>query len=207
MKSAPTSVRIIYVMTLIIYYIILFAAGSSVLIVILSETGAIGEDFELRVKLPVSFDLNETGTVEAFGINNNIRIEQASGQMHLVDTPIQFTKYVIRFMFVVLLLTYFMTWKFKMFITNIKNGLIFESENINNLKHIAYGILILWLLIKVYSVILYFTVVKYIKFDTIHMNLKISDDANMLFGALLLWVLAHIFMKGVEMKQEQELTI
>jgi hypothetical protein len=49
--------------------------------------------------------------------------------------------------------------------------------------------------------------VKRVEFDTITINYQLSDNSGLLIGALILWVLAHVFMKGVEMRKEQALTI
>lgn len=207
MQKAPISVRIIYVLSVIVYWILIVTTSVSFIGNILLETNVIGDEFQLRVQLPITFEVVETGEAQIGSSYNDIRIEEATGKMHIVDTPQYFSKIVLRLLFVVLMLVLFMTWKFKLFITNIKNGNIFETANINNLKHISYGIMILFVITKVYEEILYHTLVKYIEFDTLSLGGGRADRSDMIIGALLLWVLAHIFMKGVEMKNEQELTI
>ena len=207
MKKSPISVRIIYFLSVIAFWLLIFVATLSFIANLLIETKFIGSDFQLRISLPVNFDVSETGTAYLYGVPNDIRIEEATGKMHIVDTPIQFSKIVLRVLFVVSALGLFMTWKFKLFIGNIKVGRIFEADNINNLKHIAYGLLILWLITKVYMTLLYRTMVKYVEFDSIHFRNEVTDASGLILAALLLWILAHVFMKGVEMKEEQELTI
>lgn len=207
MKKAPISVRIFYYLTQIVFWLLILVTAAVFVLNILTETRVIGDEFQLRVQLPITFDVNETGSVNLYGSSNEIRIEEATGQMHVVDTPLRFSKIVLRFLFVVVLLVLFMTWKFKRFITNIKHGEIFTIENINNLKHLAYGLLALWLVMRVYLALMYYLMVDRLDFSTISMNYELIDDSSLLIGALLLWVLAHVFMKGVEMKEEQELTI
>jgi hypothetical protein len=207
MQKAPISVRIIYVLSTIVFWILIVVTSLSFIGNILLETNIIGDEFQLRVQLPVTFDVVETGEAKIGNSYNDIRIEEASGKMHIIDTPQRFSKIVLRLVFAVLMLALFMAWKFKMFITNIKNGEIFEASNINNLKHISYGIMVLFVLTKVYEEILYHTLVKFIEFDSLTMSGGRADRSDMIIAALLLWVLAHIFMKGVEIKNEQELTI
>ena len=207
MEKAPISVKIIYILTQIVFWLLIVVTAAVFIFNILVETGVIGDDFQLRVKLPVTFNVNETGYVDLYGETSDIRIEEATGQMHVVDTPLRFSRMVLRVLFGVVLLALFMTWKFKLFITNIRNGIIFQVENINNLKHISYGLLSLWLMMKVYLAILYYTVGKRIEFNSISVDNQLPDNSGLLIAALLLWVLAHIFMKGVEMKEEQKLTI
>lgn len=199
--------RIIHVLSTIVFWLLIVITSVSFIGNILIETGVIGDEFQLRIALPVTFDVEETGEAELFNGPNEVRIEEATGQLHIVDTPLRFSKIVLRLLFVVLALALFMTWKFKLFITNIKNGRVFEASNINNLKHISYGILILWLVTKVYMEVLYHTLVKYVEFETIYLGNDVTDRSDMLIIALLLWVLAHVFMKGQELQKEHDLTV
>ena len=115
--------------------------------------------------------------------------------------------FVLRVLFAVTALGLFMTWKFMLFITNIKNGQVFEVSNINNLKHIAYALLTLWFITKLYMEVLYKTMVKFVNFNSIQLGNDVLDNSEMLIGALLLWVLAHVFMKGQELQEEHDQTI
>ncbi|RLD20769.1 MAG: hypothetical protein DRI71_09950 [Bacteroidetes bacterium] len=207
MKKAPISVRIIHVLSVIVFWILVVITAASFVFNILLQTNAIGGDFQLRIALPVTFEVEEVGKAQLFDTINDVRIEEATGQLHIVNTPVRFSKIVLRILFAVVAIVLFMTWKFKMFITNIKDGLIFDASNINNLKHIAYGILILWLLTKVYMEVFYHTFVKFVEFHSVTLANDVTNENNMIVIALLLWVLAHIFMKGVEMKKEQDLTV
>jgi hypothetical protein len=207
MKKAPISVKIIHVLSIISFYILIIATSVAFIGNILLQTGVIGNELQLRTTLPVTFEVNETGSVQLYHAINEVRIVDASGKMYLLDTPTGFSMIVFRLLFVVLMLVLFMTWKFKMFITNIRNGQVFEKSNINNLKHISYGILVLFVVTKIYEQVLYHTVVKYLEFDSITLNSGTSDRSDMLIAAMLLWVLAHVFMKGQELQQEHDLTV
>ena len=207
MKKAPISVRIIYFFSVIIFWLLTVITIALFIGNIVFQTNIISEEFQLRITMPINFDVEETGTTQIYGKDNKVRIEEARGQIHVIDTPPRLTKNIIGIAFAVAAIGLFMVWKFKMFITNIKNGIIFETSNINNLKHISYGIMTLWLLTKIYMWVLYFTVIKYVEFDSILLSTKVNDDSDYLVIAMLLWVLAHVFMKGVEMKEEQELTV
>jgi hypothetical protein len=157
--------------------------------------------------MPVPIAVVEDGSVSLRNGDMTVRIEEAYGKLHLVDTPIFITRIVGRILFVMIVLVLYMTWRFKQFITNVKNGVVFETDNINNLKQIAYGLLALWITIKVYMEVVYQMFVKYLEFDSIIIGQNRYEMNNTLLAALALWALAHILMKGVEMKKEQELTI
>ena len=131
MKKPPISVRIIHVLSVIVFWIMMAITVAAFVFNILLQTAVIGDEFQLRIALPVTFQVDETGTVPIYGELNDVKIEEATGQLHIVDTPLSFSKIVLRVLFAVTALGLFMTWKFMLFITNIKNGQVFEVSNIN----------------------------------------------------------------------------
>ena len=153
--KAPLSIRILYWLTNIVFWLIIFITIIVFVFNLIFLTDLIGEDIQLRVQMPVAIEVVEDGSVYLPNGNMTVRIEEAFGKLHLVDTPIYITRIVARILFVMIMLGLYMTWRFKQFITNVKNGVVFETENINNLKQIAYGLLALWITIKVYMEVVY----------------------------------------------------
>lgn len=207
MKKPPISVRIIYVLSVIVFYMLIVVTSVTFVANLLLEFEGVGDDFQLRIQLPVTFNVNETGTTQIYDEPNPVRFEEATGKLYILDTPVQFTRLMLRFLFPAVALGLFMAWKFKLFITNIKKGQVFEFSNINNLKHISYALLVLFVLTKVYEQVLYHTIVKYMNFNSIQIDSGVADRSDMLIGAMLLWVLAHVFMKGQELQEEHDQTI
>jgi hypothetical protein len=208
--KAPLSIRILYWLTNIVFWLMILIATLVFVFNLILLTDLFGEDVQLRVQMPVPIEVVEDGSVSLRnGDIMTVRVEEAYGKLHLVDTPIFITRIVGRILFVMIMLGLYMTWRFKQFITNVKNGIVFETENINNLKQIAYGLLALWITTLVYMEVVYQIFVKYIEFDSIIMGNEYEryEQNTMFFAALALWALAHILTKGVEMKKEQELTI
>lgn len=205
--KAPLSIRILYWLTNIVFWLMILVATAIFVFNLVLLTDIFGEDVQLRVKMPVPIEVVEDGSVSLPNGELTVRIEEAYGNLYLVDTPIFVTRIVARILFVMIMLGLYMIWRFKQFIGNIKNGVVFETENINNLKQIAYGLLALWITIKIYMEVVYQTFVKYLDFDSIIIGHQRYEMNNTLLAALALWALAHILMKGVEMKKEQELTI
>jgi len=207
--KAPLSIRILYWLTNIVFWLMILIATAVFVFNLILLTDLFGEDVQLRVQMPVPIEVVEDGSVSLPNVDMTVRIEEAYGKLHLVDTPIFITRIVGRILFVMIMLGLYMTWRFKQFITNVKNGVVFEKENINNLKQIAYGLLALWITTLVYMEVVYQIFVKYIEFDSIIMGNEYEryEQNTMFFAALALWALAHILTKGVEMKEEQELTI
>jgi len=208
MKPSPISVRILYYMTILAYWLML---GVVVIVFILNIllliSDGFGKDFQLTIQFPMTFSVTEPGAVDIFGESNEIRITDAIGMVKIIDTPEKFSTVIIRVALLVVLIGLFIVWKFKLFIPAIKNSRVFLDNNINYLKHIAYGILGLWLVTQVYLAVLYHWVFKFSHFKSVILDNQVNYSYELLFVALLVWVLAHVFMKGAEMQKEQELTI
>lgn len=205
--KSPLSIRILFWLTNIAYWLMILISGVVLIFNIVFLTDFFSEDIQLRIQMPVPIEVVEDGKIYTSDSDLTVRIEEANGKLYFVDTPIRITKAVARVLFFIMLLALFITWKFKKFITNLKNGEFFEVDNINNLKHIAYGIVGLWLFTRIYMEVIYRMLVKFMEFESIIIGSDVNDNDDVLLLALGLWVLAHVFAKGVEMKKEQELTI
>jgi hypothetical protein len=90
---------------------------------------------------------------------------------------------------------------------NVKNGEVFTIRNISLLKRLAYGIAGFWLFTVVYTQLAYHVMAKYLQFENVRITNEIPSYSGILMAALFLWMLAHIFITGVKLKQENDLTI
>lgn len=205
--KAPLSIRIIYWLSQITYWLVLVLSGAILIVNLVFMTNVFDGDIQLRIHMPVPIEVIEEGSLNLQGMDQKVKIEEATGKLYLIDTPIFITRTAARILMVVILITFYMTHCFREFITNIKNGLLFENSNIKYLKRIAYGLLGLWLSTIIYSQIVYYYLVKHLEFDTIIISQQLNKHDYFIQAALLLWALAHIFAKGNEMQQDQELTI
>ena len=88
-------------------------------------------------------------------------------------------------------------------------GNYFQKETIKNIKLLSYLILLVWVVNFLYEIIISSIWNK-------NGMIKFSDEPNiivdvpsvsLLIFALVLWVLSHVFMQGVELKEENNLTI
>lgn len=206
-QKTPWSIKILYWFTQFAFWMTSIITVVVILANLVLLTDIFTEPIQLRISMPVPIEVLESGVLHLENSDLPVRIEQAYGKLHFVDTPIYITRMVVKLMLVVILIGWFITFKFRKFMRNLKNGLLFEIENINNLKHISYGLVALFVFSRVYMGMLKIMMEKQLEFSTI----KIGGDAYntdvIIEIALLLWVLAHVFVKGIEMKNEQELTI
>ena len=206
-QKIPTSIKILYWLSNISFFIMSFISAIVVIANVIILFGNYTHEIQLRISMPVPVEVVETGVLHLDEGELNVRIEGAYGKLHLVDTPMHITKKVIKMLFFVMLIGWFITWKFRNFMRNIRNGYYFEIENINNLKHVSYGLLILYVMSRVYGWMLKIVLEKGLEFNSIVVGGDMYDTDAIIYVALLLWVIAHIFMKGIELKKEQDLTI
>ncbi|NQU88688.1 MAG: DUF2975 domain-containing protein [Mariniphaga sp.] len=205
--KAPISFKIIYYVTAIIYYLSAFACLIAFGLTMLILTGILKNGLQLHVLMPVEFDLLEIGNLYMNSSNIKVEIVEAVGKVHFIDTPLFLARWISLALIFVVTGGFYILDLFWKFIKNVKNGIIFEFENIRLLKKIGFGLMGLWLYLIIYSQILKYTIAKWLEFDDVSIT---GDDRNyvalLLFG-LFIWVLSHIFIKGSELEEENKLTI
>tara|TARA_R110002050_G_scaffold41242_1_gene100033 strand:+ start:24444 stop:25073 length:630 start_codon:yes stop_codon:yes gene_type:complete len=206
-QKSPLSIKILFWLSTISFWLM-----SIITVVVIVENAIIlfgnySHEFQMIINLPVPIEVVETGVLHLDNGDFNVKIENAYGRLRFVDAPMFVTKKVIQLVLFFILIGWFITWKFRNFMKNIKNGRYFEIANINNLKHISYGLVMLYVTTRVYMGIMKNVVEKSLEFSSVTVGGDMYDTDVIIYAALMLWVLAHIFVKGIELKQEQELTI
>ena len=101
----------------------------------------------------------------------------------------------------------FLFYTFRKFIKNVKQGFVFTFDNIHLLKKLSYGIAGFWLFAIAYMQIMYYYVARKIAIENVEVTSEFSNFSGILFLAIFIWVLAHIFETGLKLKEENELTI
>lgn len=71
----------------------------------------------------------------------------------------------------------------------------------------AYALLGLWLFTIVYMRILYQTIGSKVNFENVVITEDYQNIAGLLMAALFIWILSHIFITGLKLNEEQEITI
>lgn len=201
------SIKLIYWLTNIVFVLITLMGIVAVVLNIMVYTNKFGNDLQLHILLPVKVDFLETGILQLNNQETKVELVEAIPRIHLFNTPTYIAKKIGFFLILMIAWTIFEVFTFRLFIKNVYNGNIFTYKNIALLKRLAYGLLGLWIFGIVYFRLGYHYLAKNLVFE----NVKISDDlpnySGVLLTALLIWVLAHIFKKGLELKQETDLTI
>lgn len=206
-KRAPLSIRIIYWFSSIVFGLLALVLLVAMVFNILLYTDFFGNDMQLHTNLPVKVDFLEIGNLHLNNQDIKVELVEATTRIHFFNTPAFITRKVgLAILFVVLMAGY-LTWTFRRFIKNVKNGETFNIKNIALLKSLSYGLIGFWLFTVIYMRIVYYYIAKRLEFE----NLLITDDipnySGILFIALFIWVLAHIFITGLKLQQEKDLTI
>jgi len=202
----PRSIKVIYWITKITFWlfavmsVLMFALSSAFLFEVFDKT-------QLHVGVPIGVNILEQGDAV---INNqviNVEFKEMYGKLHFIDCPPFIGKTYSYYIFIMLSISLYIFMTFKNFITNVYHGQYFERKNILLLKRIAYALVGFWLFTVFYGYFQYFYLVQNLEFTSISITDKVETYPIILLVALFTWVLSHIFIKGVELKNENELTI
>jgi hypothetical protein len=204
----PLSIRLIYWFTNITLGLLSLVFIVAIVFNVLLYTDFFGNDVQLHTQLPVKVDFLEIGNLHLNDKDIKVELVEATTKIHFFNTPTFIAKKIGIILLIVVLVIGYITWIFKRFIVNVKNGIIFTIDNIKLLKKLAYGIIGFWIFTLVYSQLFYYYIAKNLEFKNVRIaSNDVSVDSDMLFVALIIWVLAHIFIKGVQLQQEKDLTI
>lgn len=206
-QRKPLSIKIIYWLTNFSFGILGLILLVTIVFNILLYTGSFGNNFQLHTQLPVKVDFLEIGNLHLNGKDVKVELVEATTKIHFFNTPKFITRRIGIVIFIVVLGAFYLTWIFQTFIKNVKNGDIFNIKNIMLLKKLSYGLVGFWLLTIVYMRVFYYYIVENLEFERIYLRDDIPNYFGVLFVALLVWILAHIFITGLKLQQEKDLTI
>lgn len=205
-KRTPGSVKIIYWITQVLFWLFTAAALFAVLFTIGMSLNLL-KDFKLSMGLPVEMEVVETGEFTLGEQTLSVQLKEMIGKIEFKKPPILLQRLYGVFVLIILSITYYLFMTFRSFITQVYKGFYFERKNILLLKRISYGLIGIWIFIVFYAFFQYFFIVKRLNFESMIVQGKIETYPSILVFALIVWVLSHIFQKGVELQNENELTI
>lgn len=206
-NKIPLSIRVIYWITNFIFGLIILVGAGVFLFNILIYTPFFGDSLQLHAQLPVKVNILGTGTLTKGNSTHKVELVEATSKIHFINTPSFIARKYGSVMLIAVLFFFYLFFTFRKFIVNVYRDKIFEYSNVELLRNIAYGLFAFWLFAIIYSRVAY----AYIKSSLVFQQVEILEEyrnfAGILLMALFMWVLSHIFMRGVKLKEEQELTI
>ncbi|MEE4114537.1 MAG: DUF2975 domain-containing protein [Marinilabiliaceae bacterium] len=205
--KAPISFKIIFILNEIIFWLFNLVCLFGLVFIILVIAGVFKEDMQLHVNLPVAFNTQEIGYLTVNNTPTNVQLVEAYGSIHLIDTPLYLTRLFMIPLSMILAAMYFMLYTFRRFIRNMKKGIIFEAGNIKLLRILALSMLIFWQLWKTYDWLVGVWFEHRLNFGTIEITRETEGHIVLLICSLVLWVMSHVFSRGLILQEDQSLTI
>ncbi|MCF6241592.1 MAG: DUF2975 domain-containing protein [Bacteroidales bacterium] len=138
---------------------------------------------------------------------STIYLSNGEGRLHNTKTGDKFILYRIFSVFVdAFLYTLIVLWLKKVF-KCLESGDFFIRKNGVYIKRIAYAVIGITLLPDLIDYFINLQVANVLKIDNLIFKARLNFDFRSLFLALLLFVIAKVFIKGAEIKEENDLTI
>lgn len=210
MKSInqPLSIKVIFWITNIFFWLFSIAAIIASVFAFLIISGLI-HDIELSIGVPVAVDILEKGTLDLSFMPNYVDIEfkEMYGQLHIVNTPIEIARIYGVFMLLMIVFTFYIFRELRLFVLNIYRGKYFDFQTISRLKRISYGIVVIWIFTAFYAWFQYFFLIRNADFSGLNLTSNVETYPGLLFVAVFIWALSHIFSKGLQLQEENKLTI
>jgi len=205
--KSPLSIRIIYWLTTFSLGVMFIMVLASFAFNILLYTDFFGNNMQLHTDLPVKVDILETGNLHLNDMDLDVKLVEGEMRIHFINTPNFISRWIGLAILIAVLLGTYLIWLFRTFLKNVNEGNIFNVNNIQLLKKLSYGIAGLWLFTIIYMRIFYYQIAKNLEFDGVLITNELPDYSGILFTAILIWILAHIFITGVRLQKETDLTI
>lgn len=206
-RKRPLSIIIIYWLTQIAFWLFVLVFFATIVFNLALQFELLGNNMQIHSALPVEVSYTEKGTLDLFNLEQEVEFVEATGKIHFINTNSDLAKWFGGLLIGVVCITLYMFLMWKRFIGNVYRGYIFERFNIEMLKKMAYGLVVFWGFMIIYSRMFYYFIAKNIKFEHLEISGNMNNYVFLLFIALFLWVLSHIFMTGVKMQDEQNLTV
>lgn len=203
----PLSIQVIYWFTQIVFWMFVVVFFASFGISIAMFTGMLGDDLQLHTGLPVEVNYTEAGVLDLGMDQQEVEFVEAIGKIYYINTNPEIAKWFAGVLLGIVCISLYIFIMIKRFIGNVYRGFVFERFNIRMLKNIAYGLVVFWAYINIYSRIYYYAVAKNLEFEHLEITGQFNSYSVILIVALFLWVLSHIFMRGVRLQEEQQLTV
>ena len=207
MQKTTLSIRIIYILTSIVYYLAAIITSLGVILAFAILFGFLNNGLQLHVDMPVEVNFEEVGTAYFNGEEMKVEIVEAVGKVHFIDTNPQLARRLAIPLLIVFPYLFWLVYLFHRFIRNVREGRIFEKRNFQLLRMLGYSLMGLWLIMVLYMQIFNYTVVNSFTFEMIEISNNSRWFGGIFIGGLFTLVLSHIFLKGMQLEEENELTI
>lgn len=204
-KKTPMSFHVIYWIMNVVTGLFGLVALAVVVFYVMLWTDFFGNDLQLHVDLPGKVNYLQSGILA--GSNIQVELVEASARIHFFETPVYIARSFVMILMGVMTLGMFLLLTFRTFVANVRKGFIFTLSNITLLQRISYTLLAFWFVMLIYQRIIYHYISSHVEIDNIEVLGEFNNYPGILLIALFIWVLTHIFRRGLKLQEEQALTI
>jgi len=200
-KKAPKSIKLISRLT---NFFLIMSVISCIIYIIYSGSIVFGDNDYMIDFNTSNYNYQESTNIVINGVDYRIPLIQYKKAIDIQYLPLLFQILIGIYLTIGGILIFFMFYQFKLFISNVLKEKYFDFENVVFLKRISYVFVGIWFLKLIPISIKYYLIYT---IEPIKMDPKEGFNLSFIFLALIIWMLAFIFQKGVELKDENKLTI
>lgn len=208
MKQNYPFIRIVDLLLRIIWYLqCLFA-----LVLLLSAISILGDVSWFNVEkikgfhIPFSaIDLESAQIYEQ--TSSEVTLTNGSGRLHISGADQNLTVFKIMAAFIELLVWMYIILMLRKMFAHLKKGEFFVSVNGKYLTRIAFSVIAISMFLCVFNYILSSHIFHNVSVDGVLLKRTAELDYRTLLFGIMLLVMARIFIRGTEIKEEQDLTI
>lgn len=206
-KKTPLSFHVIHWIMTIITGLFAVISILAVVFYILLYTDVFGNDLQLHIDLPGEVSFCNTGTLEYDGGIVEVELVEARTKIHFINTPTSLARQFILILLGVCAFIFYILLTFQQFFARVRKGEVFSIDNILRLQNISYVLLGFWVYFLLYRHLTYHYITTRLDFENVEIIKEIDSQPWILLLALFIWVLSHVFLRGLRLKEEQDLTI
>jgi hypothetical protein len=185
-------------------FLLIMSVLSGIILFIYSGSIIFGDnDYMIDFKTS-NYDRQESSNFTFNEIDYRIPLVKYKVAIDIQTLPLIFQILIGIYFTIGSILIFLIFFQFKLFISNVIKEKYFDIGNIIFLKRISYILAAFWLVKLIPLSIKYYLPfrIEPIKIDTVE-----GFNLIYIFLALIIWMLAYIFEKGIELKDENKLTI
>jgi hypothetical protein len=139
--------------------------------------------------------------------NNNIYLTNGEGRLHIKNEEHNFIYLRLLSAFLDTLIYIIIIYFLRKIFFSLKTGAFFVKQNGIYLKKMAYAVLGITLIPAILNLFINIYVKKTLHIEGIVFKAQFEFDYGTVFLALLIFVIAEVFIRGTELKEDQDLTI
>ncbi|RLD68413.1 MAG: hypothetical protein DRI95_03110 [Bacteroidetes bacterium] len=149
----------------------------------------------------------QNNTQNTDNLQSDMYLSNGEGRLHIKNNQYKFIFYRIFSVFIDTLLYIFIIYLLQKIFSSLKTGVFFVKQNGIYIKRIAFAVLGIALLPNLIFYIINLQITETLDIEGIIFKARFNFDYRTTFLALLIFVIAKVFIRGTELKEEHDLTI